>query len=159
MTTNIEYRCRASSQFTLKGKWESKRSNQSSPAAAALGNERAAGFLGNVLSFFPHREKQLTSGRLERCHRRMYQGHFPPPSLSGNCLMWASLKVKTESDQFSKTSSVCFFLFRPAIYRKYLYAYKQKLLSGAPSVFGRWVLFRILLLFSRKIHFHTGGAE
>lgn len=50
--------------------------------------------------------------------------------------MWALLKVKTEPDQFHRRCARRLFLLRPEIYRKYLYAYKHWLLSGAPLCLG-----------------------
>lgn len=53
--------------------------------------------------------------------------------------MSALLKVKTEPDPFSKalfSQGDAFFLFRPAIYRKYLYAYKQSCSLGLPLCLG-----------------------
>lgn len=92
----------------------------------AFRERRKQGFAAGgeeTLPFF-HSEREMIKKTLElrmsQCLLRLLCGLFDASVCKG----------KTELDHFSKTSGVCVFSLRAEICRKYLYAYKQKRLSG-----------------------------
>ncbi len=87
----------------------------------------------------PQRQTVNTSrprtAALERCHLRMCPAVF---LRSARSKLFDVSFIKGGNRDRSAFKATAFLLLRPAVCRKYLYAYKQELLSGAPSVFGRY---------------------